>query len=245
MSSAAAKMDDMYRRQRHIYDASRKFYLLGRDGLIRQLQPPHGGSILEIGCGTARNLIDAALEYPAAHCYGVDISQEMLASARASLARIDGLSERVSLAQGDAAGFDPQRLFGVGRFDRIMIPYALSMIPCWREALAHAASLLSPCGSLHIVDFGDFEGLPGWFAEAMRRWLAAFSVTPRAGIRDEIDALAAKLQSRAHVQPLFRGYAVNAVICAPRVRMPFETYSSGSLRTAKDALAHGRSQSVL
>jgi len=50
-------MDRMYRHQRHIYDASRKFYLLGRDALITGLAPPKGGTILEIGCGTGRNLI--------------------------------------------------------------------------------------------------------------------------------------------------------------------------------------------
>ena len=32
MSDAAALMDRMYRHQRHIYDLTRKFYLLGRDG---------------------------------------------------------------------------------------------------------------------------------------------------------------------------------------------------------------------
>ena len=49
MSSAASAMDRMYRRQRHIYDASRKFYLLGRDRVIDALAPPAGGSVLEIG----------------------------------------------------------------------------------------------------------------------------------------------------------------------------------------------------
>ena len=34
---SAALMDRIYRRQRHIYDASRKFYLLGRDELIAEL----------------------------------------------------------------------------------------------------------------------------------------------------------------------------------------------------------------
>ena len=37
MSDAALLMDRMYRRQRHIYDATRKFYLLGRDGAIAAL----------------------------------------------------------------------------------------------------------------------------------------------------------------------------------------------------------------
>ena len=60
-----------------------------------------------------------------------------------------------------------------------MISYALSMIPPWREALAHALDVVAPGGSLHIVDFGDCAGLPGPFKAALRRWLAMFDVTPR------------------------------------------------------------------
>ena len=59
---AAGRMDAIYRGQRHIYDLTRKYYLLGGDGLIHDLAPPAGGSILEVGCGTARNLIAAARE---------------------------------------------------------------------------------------------------------------------------------------------------------------------------------------
>jgi S-adenosylmethionine-diacylgycerolhomoserine-N-methlytransferase len=33
----AAKMDAMYRRQRYIYDLSRKYFLLGRDRLLARL----------------------------------------------------------------------------------------------------------------------------------------------------------------------------------------------------------------
>ena len=50
-------MDRIYRRQRHVYDVTRKYYLLGRDALIDRLEPPVDGRVLEIGCGTARNLI--------------------------------------------------------------------------------------------------------------------------------------------------------------------------------------------
>ena len=47
MSDARSAMDAMYRRQRHIYDLTRKFYLLGRDELIAELNPPEGGAVLE------------------------------------------------------------------------------------------------------------------------------------------------------------------------------------------------------
>ena len=55
----------IYRYQRYIYDASRKYYLLGRDRLLDELGPPPGAAVLEIACGTGRNLIKAAQRYPA------------------------------------------------------------------------------------------------------------------------------------------------------------------------------------
>ena len=58
---AASLMDRMYRRQRHIYDLTRKFYLLGRDQMIDRLGPPADARVLEIGCGTGRNLIRATV----------------------------------------------------------------------------------------------------------------------------------------------------------------------------------------
>lgn len=85
--SAAGLMDRIYRHQRHIYDASRKFYLLGRDQLIDGLQPPKGGSVLEIGCGTGRNLIRIAQHYPDCACHGLDVSSAMLATAQGSVAK--------------------------------------------------------------------------------------------------------------------------------------------------------------
>ena len=139
---AAGSMDRMYRRQRHIYDASRKFYLLGRDALIAELQPPPNGSVLEVACGTARNLVCAARTYPQARYFGFDISAQMLATAARSLAA-ESLSETIALAQGDATRFDPKAAFGVARFDRVFVSYALSMIPDALPALERALDLVA------------------------------------------------------------------------------------------------------
>ncbi len=207
-------MDRMYRHQRHIYDASRKFYLLGRDALITGLAPPKGGTILEIGCGTGRNLIKAAKAYPHARLYGLDVSEEMLAQARKSIARA-GLSERIQLAQADATAFDPLALFGVAAFDRVFISYALSMIPPWRDVLANACTFLTEGGSLHIVDFGDQAGLPAWFGRALRRWLSWFDVTPRLTLEEEIRALASARGLGCHFSKPLRAYAFEAVLQRP------------------------------
>jgi S-adenosylmethionine-diacylgycerolhomoserine-N-methlytransferase len=211
MSDAAILMDKMYRRQRYIYDLSRKFYLLGRDGVIADVKARPGESILEIGCGTARNLVKLAQAYPKARCYGVDVSAEMLISARRAVG-LAGVDKQIALAQGDATSFDAAALFGQPQFDRIVISYALSMIPPWREALAHSIDLLAPGGSLHIVDFGDQRGLPGWFRSALNRWLAAFDVTPRLDLRRVLADLAGAPPLRWRAGDRFRGYAVQAVV---------------------------------
>lgn len=204
-------MDRIYARQRHIYDATRKFYLLGRDELIATLDPPPAGRILEIGCGTGRNLIAIARRYPDSRCFGVDISEAMLATARVSVERA-GLDDRIELAEADATSFDPLPLFGVASFDRVVISYALSMIPPWHETLRHAAGLVAPGGALHIVDFGDQAGLPGAFRQVLDRWLAAFHVTRRTSLPQEIEALASGENFSATTVPLFRGYALRAAL---------------------------------
>lgn len=208
---AARKMDAMYRTQRYIYDATRKFYLLGRDGLISGLNPPTGGRVLEIGCGTGRNLVRAARTFPDARFYGLDVSAVMLASARRSIERA-GLAQKIVTAQADATTFDPVELFGVASFDRVFVSYALSMIPHWQEALTRACECIAAGGSLHIVDFGDQAGLPETFRLVLERWLALFSVHPCPTLEAELAEFAASRAMRCRFERRFRGYAFYAVL---------------------------------
>lgn len=168
-----ALMDSIYRRQRHIYDLTRKYYLFGRDTAIREMACAPGMRVLEVGCGTGRNLAQIGKCWPGVERHGLDISSAMLESARARL----GAEARLAL--GDATDFDAERLFGHGEFDRILISFAASMIPRWREAIAHAAGHLAPGGSLHVVDFGSFGGMPPLLRKGMLGWLRRFHVTPR------------------------------------------------------------------
>ena len=181
----AALMDEVYRGQRHIYDLTRKYYLFGRDTLIAGLDARPGMRVLEVACGTGRNLAKVAKAWPGAWLYGLDISSEMLKSARAAL------GEEARLGEGDACAFEPQALLGETAFERIVLSYSLSMIPDWEGALDHAAGLLAPGGALHIVDFGDLTGLPRPLAAALRAWLAQFHVEPRAAMPDVAARIAA------------------------------------------------------
>ena len=128
--SAGERMDRIYRHQRFIYDLTRRYYLLGRDQMIADLLPFRGDSVLEIGCGTGRNLIAAARKFPEAQLYGIDVSSAMLDTARQNIARAR-LSNRISIALADATAFDPREHFGVAEFDRVFCSYVLSMIPRW------------------------------------------------------------------------------------------------------------------
>jgi S-adenosylmethionine-diacylgycerolhomoserine-N-methlytransferase len=209
-SDAALLMDKMYRRQRHIYDLSRKYYLLGRDEAIARLRPAPGDGVLEIGCGTGRNLVKAARAYPEARFYGLDVSREMLATAAASVARA-GLTSLITIAEADAASFDPAPLFGRARFERVMISYALSMIPPWRAALGRALDVVAEGGSLHVIDFGDCADWPRPFKAGLRRWLAAFDVTPREDFSETLAALCAARGLVSTTEEWRGGYATLAV----------------------------------
>ncbi|GHE05498.1 O-methyltransferase [Defluviimonas sp. 20V17] len=207
--SHAALMDATYRYQRLFYDATRRYYLLGRDRLIRTLDPPARAHILEVACGTGRNLDRIAARYPGRGLYGLDISEQMLRSARAKLAG------RAVLARADARDFDPGALFGRCQFDRIVFSYSLSMIPDWEESLRHALPYLAPGGELHIVDFGGQRRLPAWFGAGLRAWLARFHVAPRDDLAEAAARIAAEADCRAISESLFRDYCQHLVIRRP------------------------------
>ncbi len=207
-SGHAGLMDRIYRHQRHFYDASRKYYLLGRDVLIGELDIRPGAKVLEVGCGTGRNLAQIARRYPGTVLHGLDISRQMLATARAAL---DRLGIVAALAQSDASGFDAQALFG-RKMDRVVLSYALSMIPDWQAAIRCGFGALAPGGQLHIVDFGSQRGLPSWFRRLLYAWLARFEVTPRFELEVELRSLAAETGASVEFTERYRSYCLLAIV---------------------------------
>lgn len=196
----AALMDRVYRRQRHFYDLTRKYYLLGRDRLVRDLKAQPGETIVEIGCGTARNLIRIAEAYPGVKLYGLDASAQMLRTAEESIARakVPGpIVLRHGLAEDVTPGF-----FGLDRpFDHAIFSYSLSMIPDWRGALTAAAASVRADGRVHVVDFGDQRTLWPVARRGLRAWLGLFHVTPR-------DELLGALETKGGIE---NGYALHVL----------------------------------
>lgn len=180
-------MDRVYRNQRFFYDLTRKYYLFGRDRLIRTLNLQPGETLAEIGCGTARNLIVISRTYPGNQLYGLDASAQMLRTAEGSVSKAQ-LAGRISLAQGYAERLTPG-LLGTGKLlNHIIFPYSLSMIPDWKGALSAAQGALGPGGRLHVVDFGDLAGLPRPAGALLKGWLRQFHVAPRESLLQAFEA---------------------------------------------------------
>jgi len=183
------EMDRMYRWTRYVYDVTRKYYLLGRDRLLRDMELRSGDRALEIGCGTARNLIRLARQRPDVHCYGLDVSTEMLATAAAKV-RSRGLESRITLRHCFAEELDHAKTFGLDApFDAAFFSYSLSMIPTWPQAIDAALANIKRGGAFYVVDFWDQAELPGWFRWLLKGWLDLFHVHYRPELIDHLRQL--------------------------------------------------------
>lgn len=214
MTQSAILMDRMYSWQTGIYDFTRRPYLLGRDQLICSLAPPVGGRVLEIGCGTGRNLINAARRWPNATYCGVDVSNAMLQKARREI-EAAALDDVIRVTQADAVTL-PKMLFGEAPFQRIFFSYTLSMIPDWEAALERAVDVIPPGGSLLVADFGDQQGLPKMFGTVLRAWLTLFDVRPRDNLKAVMGEIAVRRGLSCDFQTLYGGYAFLAALRRPR-----------------------------
>lgn len=136
-----------------------------REKAAERLQLKPGDRVLEIGCGTGRNLPPLqAVVGPTGTVYGVDISNGMLAEARELCAR--NRWSNVNLMQQDALEFTaPEPLDGV------MFGLSYNTIPHHLAVLHHAWSLLRPGGRLVVMDAKLPPGLGGEMILPFSLWL--------------------------------------------------------------------------
>ncbi|MCE0483840.1 MAG: class I SAM-dependent methyltransferase [Methylacidiphilales bacterium] len=201
------EMDRMYRWTRYVYDFTRKYYLLGRDRLLCEMELKAGDRVLEIGCGTARNLICLARRRPEVLAYGLDVSHEMLATAAAKVTS-RGLASRITLRHCFAEQLDHRGTFGLDEpFDAAFFSYSLSMIPTWPEAIEAALRNLKPRATLYVVDFWDQGGWPGWFRAILKGWLDLFHVHYRPELIDYLQKLDEKGVGKLTLQSVAGRYA--------------------------------------
>jgi len=149
MSAKAGSIEGYYRFHSLIYDSTRWSFLFGRSAILGDIAA--GGAptrILEVGCGTGRNIVNLCTLFPQAGVTGVDLSAAMLGVAREKVARF---GDRVRLVE---RAYDAP--LESGGFDLVLFSYALTMFnPGYAEAIAAAWGDLATGGRIAVVDFHD------------------------------------------------------------------------------------------
>ena len=206
ISTPFEKMDKMYRHQRYFYDFTRKYYLLGRDKMIEKLNVKDGENVLEIGCGTARNLMILAHKFPNANCYGLDASAAMLETARNN---VDAKKiKNITLKNALADDFNFQKTFNLTEpFDTIYFSYSITMIPTWQQALANSLENLKSGRKLYIVDFYDQRDLSVPFRRILQSWLKIFHVIYPKDLTPHLKELEKRGLGKLSVSSIYKSYA--------------------------------------
>lgn len=159
-SSNAAAITQYYRFHSKIYDATRWSFLFGREAIIQQIVAYCAPTnILEVGCGTGKNLKALVRRFPLADITGLDVSADMLTVARQNLG---GMSKRVNFIQQPYTA----PIADKAPYDLILFSYALTMFnPGWEAALQAAYGDLALGGFIAVVDFHDSP------APLFKRWM--------------------------------------------------------------------------
>ncbi len=183
-----ASLEGYYRLHSKIYDATRWTFLFGRNAILREVATvATPARILEVGCGTGRNLINLCHRFPEAAVTGVDLSETMLELAHRKTERLGSRVRLMHCAYGPA-------LAAEGDFDLILFSYALTMFnPGFENALATARQHLAHGGHIAVVDFHD-TGIA-----AFERWMGVNHVRMngqllpllRAGFHPRVESLRA------------------------------------------------------
>jgi S-adenosylmethionine-diacylgycerolhomoserine-N-methlytransferase len=175
--TAPSAIERYYRLHSGIYDATRWSFLFGRAAILDDIAATaKPARILEVGCGTGKNLVALARRFPLATITGVDLSATMLARARRKVTRF-GTRVRLLHRAYDAPISDPPG------FDLVLFSYALSMFnPGYDTAITAAHRDLAPDGHIAVVDFHDTP-LP-----AFARWMGVNHVRMDGQLRSPLHA---------------------------------------------------------
>lgn len=154
------KLENYYRLHSAIYDWTRWSFLFGREQLLNNIPGlPNNPRILEVGCGTGKNLASLEYLFPDAQIYGIDLSGDMIHLARKKIQN-DQQTELIKGAYGD-----PQ--FQFKPFNLILLSYSLTMLGNQAEnILDQVYKDLASNGYIAVVDFHDTPF--NWFKQWMQ-----------------------------------------------------------------------------
>jgi SAM-dependent methyltransferase len=123
---------------------------------------PEGGTLLDLGCGSARLLARLARGRPDLHIVGIDLSEPMLETGQALLVEED-LLERVELRHGDITTFDAELSL---RPDVVCCNLALHQLPSEELVLRCLEAIgrvreRSGCG-VYVFDLARLRNKRSW-----------------------------------------------------------------------------------
>lgn len=146
-SQQGRKVEAYYRFHAQIYDATRWSFLFGRESLLDKIPDlPSQPHILEIGCGTGKNIERLSYYFPDASIVGIDLSSDMLQKAEKRL----GSTNSVELRLGQYG----EHSFSYDSFDLILVSYSLTMFDeNIEEIFEQICKELKPNGYIATVDF--------------------------------------------------------------------------------------------
>lgn len=120
--------------------------------------------VLDLATGTGDLALGLARRFPRARVTGLDLTPAMLAIARRRIARA-GCAARVAFMEGDATRLP----FADGAFDTVTCAFGFRNFPDPAAALAEAARVLVPGGTLLVLEF--FRPASRVCAAATSAWL--------------------------------------------------------------------------
>jgi SAM-dependent methyltransferase len=163
-----------------------------RQKAVARLELEPGSRVLEVGCGTGRNLAPLVQAVGAeGHVYGVDLSDSMLAEA-AELCAERGW-HNVTLRRADAASAEYD---SPAQFDGVIFSLSYAVIPNHLEALRRAWEQLRPGGYLVIMDAKLPSGVIGKLLHPFVVWTSRLTVLGNPYVRpwDELRELSGDVE---------------------------------------------------
>lgn len=182
-----------YNRLAPIYVAFEYVFLLPpgiRRRAVKALDLKSGDRVLEVGCGTGRNLkLLVSAVGRTGHVYGVDLSEGMLARAKAL--KDQHRLTNVILLHEDAADYTlPEKV------DAALFSLSYATMPHRQQVLRHAWNQLNPGGRLVLMDARIPEGIVGKLYRPLLTWFLKCTVlgNPDVDIIEDLRILAGVIE---------------------------------------------------
>ncbi len=186
-----------YSRWAPIYDAVFALpFLTGRRAVARLVNRLPSGRILEAGVGTGV----ALPRYDRRHrIYGIDLSPDMLARARARVER-----QRLGHVEGLEVMDAGDLSFGAQSFDAVIAMYVMTVVPDPEKVMAEFGRVTKPGGRLIVIGhFASTGGFYHWVERRLARYAAKLGWNPDFPVSRLTGRSDLRLISRRKLGPLW------------------------------------------